>query len=161
MVHKYYDKGKKIRGFLNLGDEICKGQLDKLEKELNQANLALTNKGGTPKWGRKKASQYIVKEAISFMSGNMRQESLNQNQNWKRIWQPQLIPKIAFFLWLVIKERMLIINNLRKRGMILVNRCSLYFHEEEDISHLLIHYDYAQDIWRRLWIEGKIMKQKP
>lgn len=45
--------------------------------------------------------------------------------------------------------------------MIIVNRCLLYFHEEETINHIFIHYDYTKYIWGKLWNAGKIMAHKP
>lgn len=113
---------------------------------------------GKLKWGTKEDGQYIVKDVTKVMSESPKTYPINQI--CKKIWKPKIIPKIALFLWLIVKNRLLTMNNLKRRGIIMVNRCILFYHEEEDVSHILIHYDFTKKILNRLWREGKIDVQK-
>ena len=36
---------------------------------------------------------------------------------WKKIWAANLWPKVALFVWLVVRGRILTCDNLRKRGV--------------------------------------------
>jgi len=83
----------------------------------------------------------MVKEAIKLMNENHLREP--ESQIWRKIWRPKIILKVAFFVWLVVRNRLMTINNIKKRGIIMVNRCILCYHEEEDASHIFIHYDYT------------------
>lgn len=144
---------------LKSSNENIKKQLQELEWELNNINIILEDKEGKPKWGSKEDGQVLVKEAIGLMGGN--NENSQGSQIWRKIWKSKLIPKVAFFIWLVVKNKVLTMNTLMRRGFVMANRCNLCFQKEEDINHILIHCDYTMQIWDRLWREGKILFQKP
>lgn len=69
---------------------------------------------------------------------------------WKKVWNPQLIPKINFFWWASIHGKILTIDNLFKRGFQFPNWCTLCNSEEETISHLFIHYQYSTQVWQNV-----------
>lgn len=47
----------------------------------------------------------------------------------------------------MIHDKILTIENLKKRGWYLVNKCYLYNKEEETIMHLFFQCPYAQEVW--------------
>lgn len=55
-----------------------------------------------------------------------------------------LTPKVNIFYWLAIQNRILMVENLRKCGMKLPNRCSLCRKEEENVNHLLLYFPFSQ-----------------
>jgi hypothetical protein len=65
----------------------------------------------------------------------------------KSIWKVKAPPRIAFFLWVVALGRILMVDNLKRWGFQLVNRCCLCKKDEETINHLLIHCESTVDIW--------------
>jgi hypothetical protein len=75
---------------------------------------------------------------------------------WKSIWKVKTPPHIAFFLWATTLGRILTVDNLRRQGFQLINRCCLCKKDEETINHLLLHCQYAADIWHlvlnRFWV---------
>jgi len=75
---------------------------------------------------------------------------------WRVIYKLKLIPKIGFFLWLVVRDRLLTLDNLRKRGLIVRNRCILCGRVEEMINHLLLFYEFTKKVWNQLWQKGNI-----
>lgn len=70
-----------------------------------------------------------------------------RHQLWKKVWPIGLIPKIALFMWAAVLKGILTLDNLKKRGYNLPNRCCLCEEEEKSVSHLLIHCKYSSQIW--------------
>ncbi|CAL1392585.1 unnamed protein product [Linum trigynum] len=66
---------------------------------------------------------------------------------FKLVWNPCVPSKICCFLWMVSHEKIATVDNLRKRGMILPNWCSLCKQHEESISHLFFSCPFAIAIW--------------
>lgn len=44
------------------------------------------------------------------------------------------------FLWTIVRDEILTIDNLVKRGQFLVNRCCLCCCDGESVDYLLLHY---------------------
>jgi hypothetical protein len=44
---------------------------------------------------------------------------------WKGIWRTKAPPRVAFFAWIATRSKIPTIDNLCRRGMIVVNRCWL------------------------------------
>jgi hypothetical protein len=42
---------------------------------------------------------------------------------WRGIWRTKALPRVAFFAWTATRSKISTIDNLRRRGMIVVNRC--------------------------------------
>jgi hypothetical protein len=58
---------------------------------------------------------------------------------WKSIWRTKAPPRVAFFVWSAALGRILTLDNLKRRNIVLVNRCGMCKKEEESIDHLLLH----------------------
>lgn len=59
--------------------------------------------------------------------------------------------KVAFFGWSTAQGKILTLDNLRKRQVIVVNRCCLCKRDGESVDHLLIHCDIAQALWTAIF----------
>jgi hypothetical protein len=66
---------------------------------------------------------------------------------WKGIWRTKAPPRVAFFAWTATRGKILTIDNLRRRGMIVVNRCWLCESDGESVDHLLIHCRVTYALW--------------
>jgi hypothetical protein len=66
---------------------------------------------------------------------------------WKSIWRTKALSRVAFFVWSTALGKILTLNNLRKKNMVLVNRCGMCKKDEESIDHLLLHCECAQFLW--------------
>jgi hypothetical protein len=96
------------------------------------------------RWGYTTAGTFTIKEAYSLLAdqSNPRKEPI-----WNKVWNSALWPKVSTFLWLVVHNKSLTWDNLRKRGFIgpsIYVLCSL---QEESKEHLFNECHYSQQIW--------------
>ena len=63
------------------------------------------------------------------------------------IWNLIVPPKLGFFAWEASWGKVLTLDQLKRRGIPLVNRCFLCEENEETIDHLLIHCSKAKMLW--------------
>ncbi|CAN1832347.1 Putative ribonuclease H protein At1g65750 [Linum perenne] len=66
------------------------------------------------------------------------------------VWSSCVPTKIQGFLWLCFHNRILTIDNLKRRGFQMPNRCSLCFCEEESVNHIFILCPFSTRVWRLL-----------
>jgi hypothetical protein len=71
---------------------------------------------------------------------------------WKNVWHTQAPSRAAFFAWTVALGKILTLDNLRKRHVIVINRCFMCKKTEEFVGHLLLHRDLASILWSSLFI---------
>jgi hypothetical protein len=50
-------------------------------------------------------------------------------------------------VWSAALGKILTLDNLRKKNMVLVNRCGMCKKDKESIDHLLLHCESAQLLW--------------
>jgi len=60
----------------------------------------------------------------------------------------ETLPKIKFFIWVLLKGKVLTSKNLKKRGVIGPSRCPNCQAAEETIKHLFIDCPFAIAYWR-------------
>ncbi|CAA7028585.1 unnamed protein product [Microthlaspi erraticum] len=69
-------------------------------------------------------------------------------QSWtKSVWLKHRIPKHAFILWLVMRDRLLTHDRLRSWGLSVPSNCLLCDNYSESKIHLLIDCAYSKEIW--------------
>ncbi|RVW23965.1 hypothetical protein CK203_092088 [Vitis vinifera] len=66
---------------------------------------------------------------------------------WSIIWSPDVPTKVGFFVWEASWGKVLTQDQLKRRGWILANRCSLCCAEKETINHILVHCSKAKVLW--------------
>ena len=65
----------------------------------------------------------------------------------RTIWNPVFPPKMGFFAWEASWGKVLTLDQLKRRGRALANRCFLCEEDEEDINHLLLHCKKVRMLW--------------
>jgi hypothetical protein len=66
---------------------------------------------------------------------------------WKSVWRSQAPPRVAFFVWTAVRDKILTLDNIGRRGMVVVNRCWLCKTEGESVDHLLLYCVAASALW--------------
>jgi hypothetical protein len=81
---------------------------------------------------------------------------------WRSVWKAKAPSKMAFFLWTASLGRILTTDNLRKRGIIIMDWCCMCKAGGESVNHLFIHCPVASDLWNMffhlfgvLWVMPK------
>ena len=67
------------------------------------------------------------------------------------IWSPSVPTKVSFFAWEASWGKVLTLDQLKKRGRALANRCFLCCEEEESIDHIPMHCSKARVLWELLF----------
>jgi hypothetical protein len=57
---------------------------------------------------------------------------------------------VVFFVWMAALEKILTLDNLRKRNVIVVDWCCMCKKSGESIDHLL-HCEIARELWRSIF----------
>jgi hypothetical protein len=70
---------------------------------------------------------------------------------WKSVWQTQVPSKATFFVCSEALGKILTVDNLRKRHVIIVDRCCLCKRDGESVGHLLLHCDVAYALWTNIF----------
>ena len=59
--------------------------------------------------------------------------------------------RVAFFAWTAVLGKTLTLDNVRKRGIVVINRCCMCESEGESIDHLFLHCGVARILWNALF----------
>jgi hypothetical protein len=70
---------------------------------------------------------------------------------WKSVWRTQAPPMADFFAWTGALGKILTVDNLRKRKIIIVDRCYLCKRDGESVDYLL-HCDVASTLWNLVFL---------
>jgi hypothetical protein len=77
----------------------------------------------------------------------MDQDQEDPMQQWDKLWNNPHWSEIKIFQWLILHNRILTWENLRKGGFIGPSRCHLCQAKEETMNHLLDKCTYTTKIW--------------
>jgi hypothetical protein len=66
------------------------------------------------------------------------------------IWKAKIPEKVKIFIWLATKNRILTTENLKKRGWVGRDSCSLCNEAEETNFHILITCPFTQSLWQKI-----------
>jgi len=69
---------------------------------------------------------------------------------WKQVWKSESMPRIKIIIRTVFKGKILITDNLEKRGIQGASRCPLCSDVEESIQDLFVDCSFASQAWSSL-----------
>lgn len=93
-------------------------------------------------WCRTLSWTYLVSSTVLLLA-----HSQNPTLCWAKAWYPGFTPQINIFLWILLQNNILTIDNLRKRGFCFPNFFYLCLNNEESTNHIFLHCPYTTSIW--------------
>lgn len=142
---------------VHVSDFICQGQWK--EKELNYIlppevvqeivgiPLPRTSKPDRLVLAPDPTGNFTIKSTYTHLINS--QQNLTPNWPWLNLWKLKTLPRIKFFLWLLIWDRLLTASLLCKRGELNSPICPCCDLAEEITSHLLLHCQAYQQVLQR------------
>ncbi|OVA07625.1 Reverse transcriptase zinc-binding domain [Macleaya cordata] len=79
----------------------------------------------------------------------------------KLVWRKEIPSKVSFFIWSAARNAIPTIDNLRRRGIVFINKCYVCNMSEESARHLLLHCPTTMAVWNYFikaanmqWVQG-------
>ena len=66
--------------------------------------------------------------------------------SWKIIWKSKAPSRVAFSMWTAVLGKILIMDNLRKKNIIVTEWCCMCKKSGESIDHLLLQCEIALEV---------------
>ena len=70
---------------------------------------------------------------------------------WAMAWVKGMTPKINIFFWIILQNKILTLDNIKKRGFFIVNQCGLCENDEESVDHIMLHFSFNTKVWDKIW----------
>ena len=71
---------------------------------------------------------------------------------WKSIWKQKISSQVAFFIWTAVWGECLMIDNLRKRRVWVMDWCYMCKSNGESVDHLFLHCPVAMELGLWFWV---------
>lgn len=120
---------------------LAEEEREALINALEEITVQPTDGRDDIKWRWSATGLYTVKSAYNTMMDRPAPKNTTV-----QIWKIKAPTRVAIFTWLMLRNRILTIDNLRKREWCLVNRCHMCKREEESVNHLFGECNYAQQV---------------
>lgn len=119
-------------------------QLEMLQQVMETNPVTITSEPDSVIWKWDQNGKFTVKSAYwNIKNGPLFKTKI------QRIWKLKVPPRIIVFAWLMCLNRLLTIDNLKKRGWELVNRCEMCKRESETVRHLFNSCQTTLAIYRQ------------
>ena len=69
---------------------------------------------------------------------------------WAKAWVKGMTPKVNIFFWILLQNKILTLDNLKKRGFIIINRCLLCKNDCESVNHITLHCPFTKMLWDKV-----------
>jgi hypothetical protein len=75
---------------------------------------------------------------------------------WKSIWRTKVPLKVTFFAWVAALGKILTLDNIRKRRVIMIDKCCMCKKNGEFMDHLLLHCEVACILWNAIFSHSNL-----
>jgi len=70
---------------------------------------------------------------------------------WKSIWKTKVLLMVAFFAWSMVLGKILSMDNIRNRHVIVIDRCCICKRNVEFVDNLLLHCEVSCTLWNAIF----------
>jgi zinc-binding in reverse transcriptase len=92
-------------------------------------------------WNRHATGKFITASAYKFITNTPHVRVSTGN-----IWKIGAPPRVTIFIWLMLNNRILTIDNLMRRRFQMTNICSLCWKDNETVQHLFFSCIYSTNV---------------
>ena len=102
------------------------------------------NRGGLDllKWSLTHSNKFEVK---SFYKALL--QPIHSSFPWRSVWKFKVPTRVAFSTWTAALGKILTIDNIRNRNVVILEWCCMCKIDGESVNHLLLHCPLAQELW--------------
>jgi len=97
------------------------------------------------RWGWGQSRRYTT--AAGYRALQIARYSNQTLAFWKRVWDQSAIPKVNFFFWILMHNKLLTGDNLEKWKIMGPHRCVLCNNNLESAQHLFMDCTFAKEVW--------------
>ena len=112
------------------------------------------NKSSKDYIGYGKNGTYTVKEGYKKLT----MEPAANESLWKKVWHSDNIPKVNYFIWTLMHNKLLTAENLRKRGIAGPSICAICNSESETSIHIFLQCSVSLKFWKSILPPGSQFK---
>eukprot|EP00253_Pinus_taeda_P034761 PITA_34761 len=117
-----------------------KSVLEALLEDATPVNRKMKDSWG---WGR--SGIYTIVVAYNSLLPN--RNNSKSPDFWKKVWEPLALPKVNFFFWTLVHNKLLTGDNLMKKSITGPHRCDLCRRSSETARHLFMDCKFAKEVW--------------
>lgn len=107
--------------------------------------LPIEQRGDEFVWGHTGNGKFTVKSASELQTANVASHTCTKLLNC--MWKLNLAPKITFFNWLLICERLKTRQRLNSFTNSIPDTCVFCNNHEEFMDHLFMQCSFSQSVW--------------
>eukprot|EP00253_Pinus_taeda_P004883 PITA_04883 len=115
------------------------------QKEMETRKIAVKNNSYIIRWGKHIKGMFTITEGYHIKAGRINNPDIKK---WDRIWKIKTWPKVALFTWILLHERALTWDQLRRKGTHGPSRCTLCQEQEETMEHLANSCSINNNLWQ-------------
>ncbi len=128
----------------------CKQQCLGILREMGKGSCILMNKCGSLDFLSWILSSWKIFEVRSYYSVLVQPSCTSFP--WRSVWKTKVPTRLAFFIWTEALAKILTIDNLRQRSVIIMDWCCMCKSGGELVNHMLLHCNVAQELWNMILI---------
>lgn len=120
-------------------------ELAQLQSSLKADSMGQNQEDDILVWMENPSGNYSISSTISLLSLSQAPPPF-----WSKERIKHLTPKVNIFFWIMLQNKVLMVDNLCKWGFQISNRCYLCKSEAESANHLFLHCSFVSLIWVKL-----------